>query len=299
MILGDFLNNLAVKAGIKIDDADLKSLLSTPDLQKIQVPDNIASTIDSSLLSVDQAKNNHPAIAPHYKAQALNAVDVRLETIMNSAGLSQEVITELKGIKNTYERIDAITNKVIEATNAKAGAKGGEDKSAIQKQLEETLEKLRDAEKDANSKVAAIEQQRKQDLINFQLQGLYSGKKTIYDELAANVKTMSLSNIINNSLQEKGAEFVIGADGVLTLQKKDGTTFIGANHSPVTPQQFIDDAFAQNKVIILNDKSNPGVPPKTVIANEGQPGSNGNNQVVKNLNKANRAAFMEGSPTKK
>jgi hypothetical protein len=111
--------------------------------------------------------------------------------------------------------------------------------------------------------------------------------------LDSKVKMASLSTIINSALQEKDAEFVFDEQGNFSILKKDGTSLVGANHTKYTPQTFIDEILAQNKILKVANPANgktttPGNGTTTVTAGNDKP--EGNNQVAA-LNRRNREAF--------
>lgn len=62
MTLGDLLNTLAAKIGLQNEPA-LIDLLSSADLAKHEVSDDLAQRFDTGLMSLDGAKNNRDVLA--------------------------------------------------------------------------------------------------------------------------------------------------------------------------------------------------------------------------------------------
>ncbi len=59
-IAGEIFNTLFQKAGLPADHAAVKAFLASAELANIQVPDELVTALDSGLLSIEAAKNNHP-----------------------------------------------------------------------------------------------------------------------------------------------------------------------------------------------------------------------------------------------
>ena len=65
MTLGDYMNQLAVSAGVASDDADLKTFLSSPSIMGAEFPKTVADKISSGLMTMDAARNN-PNLHKHF-----------------------------------------------------------------------------------------------------------------------------------------------------------------------------------------------------------------------------------------
>jgi hypothetical protein len=285
--LGQLISHLATKAGVSKDDQNLINVLSNAELSKVNVHSDLINALDNNLLSIDVAKDNHPEISKVYKAQALNAFDKNLETAISDAGFTEDEVTELKGIKNTYGRFEKVVAMLKEK---KAATPNKEDKSALQKQVDELIANMKKLEEGKDAEIARLKAQNAIDKVSYEVRDLLRGKKTIYDNLPAATRAASLSVLIENALKEKDAELVFDDKGAFTIQKKDGSAYLGANHSRYTPESFIDEILANNKVIAVNPQNppkNPDTPPR-VIDGDGEP--KGNNQVA-NINRKNREAM--------
>jgi len=290
--LGQFITHLATKAGMDSNNPDLINLLSNAELTKITVHSDIEKAIDENLLSLDTAKDNHPTLKNHYQAQTLNALDRKIESLLDGSGLPEDKIAEIKAIKSTYSRNDAFVEAIQAAALAKGKGASTEDKSALQKQVDETLLKLQEAGAHTAAEVARVEALRKQDRVKYELKAMLGSEKTIFDTLPPAAKQSTLDSIINTALQDKKAEFDFDGDNFI-LRGPGDTAVVGANQTKYTPKSFIDEILAQNKVLQVTNTATtqaatatPGV--TTITAN--QPAITGNNQTTSNLNKANRLA---------
>ena len=99
--VGEVINNLAQKAGIAADNAELKTLLSSPELANVAVPDALLTSLDSGLLSIDAAKNNHPDIKKKYFADAYDGIDKQLIQLIESDTFDEADVAEIKAEKST------------------------------------------------------------------------------------------------------------------------------------------------------------------------------------------------------
>src|SRR5690349_6773639 len=134
--IGQLIQHLATKAGVPPTDPNLINILSNAELTKVTLHSDLVKALDENLLSVDAATDNHPVIGPKYKAQALNAVDKKLEALMDEFGLDDAAKNELKGVKSSYDRLDKLGAKLKELATKKEGADSNKDKTALQKQID-------------------------------------------------------------------------------------------------------------------------------------------------------------------
>lgn len=290
--LGQFINHLATKAGIPADDQNLLNILSNSELSKATVHSDLVKSIDENLLSIEVAKENHPTLKNHYQAQALNALDRKMEDVMTAAGLDATVVTELKNVKSSYARLELLQTKLQEQYTAKAkeGQKP-EDKTALQKQVDDLLLKLNEADATKNTEISTIKTAHQQEKQAYELRGLLSGVKTKYDELPPKTRNASIMEHIEKELQTRNAKFDFDENGQFTILNEDGTAFIGANHSKYTPQSFIGETLAQEKVLVVSNP--PKQETKKTSVEAGPDAPKGNNQKVRDLNAEALAALGE------
>jgi len=238
--IGQVFNELALKAGILADNPALKSLLASPELANIQVPDELITGIDNGLLSLDAAKNNHPVVKAKYFADAYDGMDKQLLALVASDTFDQADLDEIKAEKSTSKKAELIVTKL---KAAKASAKGA-DKDEINRQLAAAHETARLAKEE----VGKVKNEYEGKIANIQLQAaikaVFGNYKTIYDDLPASVKSATLEAIIQQGLQDKNAELKTDEHGNLQLVSKDGSNVFGDNHVQLTPQSFLDKTFA-------------------------------------------------------
>ena len=238
--IGEVINNLAQKAGILADNADLKSLLSSPELATINVSDALVTTLDNGLLSIEAAKNNHPDVKKKYFADAYDGIDKQLMSLVATDTFDQADIEEIKNEKSTSKKQELIITKL---KAAKATAKGA-DKDEINRQLTAAHEAARVAKEEVNNVRGEYEGKIKDIQLKAAIKAVFGNYKTIYDELPASVRMATMEAIISQGLQDKNAELKPDEHGNLQLVSKDGSNVFGDNHVQLTPQSFFDRTFA-------------------------------------------------------
>lgn len=242
--LGDFLNSQALKAGIKADDKALIDLLSRQGLNDIELPDSFVDSIDNNLLSIEVARNGHPALKSAYYARAFAGVDAELNDLMTANEFDAETVAALKAETSSTKRMIALVNKVKELQAAKAGA-SAPDKVAIQNKINELNNELASTKQT----IATLKAQHAAEINGIKVKGHLStllGKyKTVYDDLDPVAKNAAINALIEQQLQEKNAEFKFADNGAFDLRTKDGMNVFGPNNIQLTPDSFLDTTLAK------------------------------------------------------
>lgn len=238
--IGEVINQLALKAGIAIDNEDLKALLSAPELANVNVPDELVSTIDKNLLSLEAAKNNHPDIKKVYTSAVYDGMDKLLLKLIGTDTFDQADFDEIKNEPNTARKQELIISKL---KAAKSSAKGA-DKDVINEQLKQAHEAARLAKEEVSNVKKDYEGKIKNMYKDAAIKAAFSNYKTIYDDLGEGIKSTSLKAIIDKALQDKNADLNVDENGNLQLISKDGSNVFGSNHIQLTPQSFLDQSLA-------------------------------------------------------
>lgn len=303
--LGQFIQHLATKAGIKTDDPNLVNILSNAELTKVTVPAELVTAIDENLLHIEAALDQHPKVRNKYTAEVLGPIDARMAALMDELEFDEATKTELGGIRSSYKRFETLTAKLKDTISKKAGATKDKDKDALQQQIDTLQEQLRVAKKSIDDAKKEYEGKLLEDRKDFRLRNMLSGKKTTLDTLPEDVRFSTLMGIVNKKLQAQGAEIVFDEKGELQLMK-DGSKLYGANHTLITLDSLIDAELAQNKLIVVSETpkpnggganggqqthTTPGSGTQTVDATGGQ--INGTNQSVAQMNMAALASLQE------
>jgi hypothetical protein len=250
----EFLKDLAIKAGVKIDDETFKPLLAAPELANINIPDELITGIDNGLLSLDSAMNNHPKIKGRYFSEAYDGLDKELARFIDEHKLPDDIKAEILAEKSSTKRAVLLAAKIKDLEEKKATSGKGE-KDTLQQQINDLNAQLR-AEKDKEAGIRAEYEGKLKDVkMGYTLGSLLGGYKTIYDELDGEVKDITLKAIINKSLNADAAEFTVDDSGHLVLRKKDGTNFFGEDNRLLNPKSYLDKIMSRDKIIKVSDQN--------------------------------------------
>lgn len=254
MKVSDLLKKLIAKAGIEFTGEITDEL-----------PDETATALDNSLLTIKAATNNHPEVRKVYVAQALNGADARIEQLMSEFGFDEETMAAIKAEETTFKRIDSFAKKIKELGDKKAQATDPGKVTSLQQQINDLHAKVK-AEQDAAAALkTTYEGQIKGIHIQSKLSSILGGYKTVYDELPADAKEAAINALLQKNLQDSAAEFTFDENGNLAIVKKDGTNLFGDNHTQLTPTAFIDKSLS--KILKVTTPANPGNPIKPTNGN--------------------------------
>lgn len=278
--LKDFITSLAKKAGFDTESATAKPFFDA--LPDTEVPEEIQKGIDNSLISMTDAKNNHPEIKNLYVKQSLDGVDKVLNDLLAEYELDESDKNEIAGIRSTYQRIPALTKKIADLVVKKNSA-DPKDKKAIQQEID-NLHLAVKAEKDGRiADKKAFDDQMLSYKINSKISEYLSGFKTILDDHAPDVRATIINAFLQKELQDNQAKFAFDDQGNFTLLKNDGTNYYGENHQQITPVKFIEQTLAKTKQLKV---SSPAPGNGANNPNRGYQPQNANGQPDKNPNAA-------------
>lgn len=293
--LKDFITALAKKAGFDTESETAKPFFAA--LPDTEMPEDIHKGIDNALISLTEAKNNYPDLKNHYHKQALDGVDKEYLGVMDAFELDEATRAPILAEKSTYKRGPMLARTLVELERKKLAATGGKDKAAIQAEIDGLHASVK-AEKDAReADRKEFENQRTQDKINQKKVVLFSGMKTIHDDLDAETRFTILDAQLNKELQDKQAKLTLDENGNVVVLRNDGTNFFGENHQQVKPSQFIESTLAKNKQLKVTDSSNGsnGAKPTNGAQQPAASGGNGtkDQQSQSAVINANKQALMD------
>lgn len=270
--LKDFITALAKKAGFDTTTAEAKPFFDA--LPDTEVPEDIQKGIDTSLISLSEAKNNFPELKNHYQKQSLDGVDKTILELMDDFQVDDQTKAEILAEKSTYKRVPNLARRLVELERKKAATTGGKDKAAIQAEIDGLHAQLKtEKEAHATSK-KEFETQRLHDKMLTKLNVLFGGVKTVHDDLDAETRFTILHAQIQKALQDNQAKLVFDDNGNLTVLRNDGTNYFGENHQQVKPAQFIESVLAKNKQLTVTPSGSNGAPQNQKLPQP--PGSAGN-----------------------
>lgn len=274
--VADFLKTLLTKAGVNLDQENIKTALAAlpPDLE---LAEDLATGIDNGLLSIASAKNNHPDIKTHYTKQAMNSLDAELHNFLKGENLPEEILNEIKAEESSYKRATLAARKLKEL-EAKKAVSGDKDKEKYTQQIADLQKELRETKDKEQGIHASYKDQLKNKVRDFHQGSLLSGYKTRFDDMEADSKRVVLSQFINKNLAAKGLVLTVDENENLVILNQDGSNAFGEDHRPLTPKIFFDKVMADEKIVVVNDNNNTG------SGNTGQNNSSFGQQRQNNFN---------------
>ena len=267
MKLGDFLNTLAQKSKIELDFGTLSNK-KIDELNLIEIDDTVANQFDSTLMSLDGAKNN-PEVLNHFKPIILKAVDNKYAILAEKYGLGEDFTNE----KNTYKKADLLEQKIdaklaeLEAQKGKGG--NAEKEQLLAKQLGDLQAQLSALTENSKKEVETVKSQYENEITEMHVKNLLAGKKFATKDLPIEVNTQMARLLIDKQLKEKGA-MLVRKDGELKLvQSALPDMDFYMDNKPVSFSDFTNKVLADNKLLEVSQPT-PQTPatPQTV-----QPGN--------------------------
>lgn len=263
MKLGDFLNTLAQKSKIELDFGTLSNK-KLDELNLIEIDDTVAGQFDSTLMSLDGAKNN-PEVLNHFKPIILKAVDNKYAILAEKYGLGEDFTNE----KNTYKKADLLEQKIdaklaeLEAQKGKGG--NAEKEALLAKQLGELQNQLSALTENSKKEVETVKSQYENEITEMHVKNLLASKKFATKDLPIEVNTQMARLLIDKQLKEKGA-MLVRKDGELKLvQASLPDMDFYMDNKPVSFSDFTNKILADNKLLEVS-QSTPQTPatPQTV-----------------------------------
>lgn len=289
---GDVIFSLAGKAGINKEDATLKQLLALPEIVNFNLPDELANALEKNLLTAESA-TAHPDVRPKLMAEALNGVDAKLDTLLADFEFDDTFKGEVKGIKNTYEKISKVSAGLkdkLKAAAEKAGKSGNsQDKAEV-----EVLKREVEAANTKMSNMTSMFEAEKQNLISANLNDKkqYILKSTLAarplpkNGLPQEVNILTAQTLLQQDMAKHGLQILFDEAGNAVLkQRKDGADIdFFVDNKKVGYTDYVDGVLASNKFLQINDQSSQ--------TSQGGPGNTGSQQ-SNNNNPVNQSILAE------
>lgn len=247
MNLGDFLNNMAAKAGMQNDPA-LVDLLSSSELANTHIADEFANALDSSLMSLDGAKNNRDLLN-HYKPIVLKAADEKLAILGEEYGIASEMQAE----QSTYKKIDLLKNRFaakIAELESKAG-KGAqnEETAKLVKQIEGLQKQIVEVQTAKETELAQLREQHAKQQLDMLVNIELNGKRYANQDLGDTNITIGRA-LVEKALKEQNA-VLVNEGGVLKLKQADNPQldYVDSGFKPVTFGDFTNRVLAEKHLL--------------------------------------------------
>lgn len=282
MNLGDFLNTLAAKAGMQNDPA-LVDLLSNSELAKQHVSDDFANALDSSLMSLEGAKNNRELLN-HYKPIILKAADEKFAILAEKYG----IVNEMQGEQSTYKKIDILENRLA-AKMAELESKAGkgaqsEETAKLVKQIEALQKQIIEVQTAKETELAQLRDQHTKQQLDMLVNIELNGKRYANQDLGDTNITIGRA-LVEKALKEQNA-VLVNEGGVLKLKQADNPQldYVDSGFKPVTFGDFTNRVLAEKHLLEVSapeddlggGKHNSHPTPKTVTLRNGKQADTGN-----------------------
>lgn len=252
--LSALLSDLAAKSGIDINSDVFKTLLKNQSIESIDVPDEVAKPLQENLFTLEAAKNNS-MISAHFKATHMNGLDAEQDRVMSELGFDEATINELRTEKSSYKRVGMLAKKVKDLTAKQFDGKAG-DKAELLKELNEAKAQIAKVVADSKHEVDTIRAAHQNELLNYDIAGHLAGYNyALPKEMPVEIKTKTALSVLNSELQVKGLK-VSKVDGVLRLQKLDGTDYYDSAHKKVEFSDFAKQVLDTNKLLANSAPTN-------------------------------------------
>jgi hypothetical protein len=284
MNLGDFLNTLAAKSGMQNDPA-LVDLLSNSELANQHVSDDFANALDSSLMSLEGAKNNRDLLN-HYKPIILKAADEKFAILAEKYG----IVNEMQGEQSTYKKIDILENRLA-AKMAELESKAGkgaqsEETAKLVKQIENLQKQIIEVQTAKDTELAQLREQHTKQQLDMLVNIELNGKRYANQDLGDTNITIGRA-LVEKALKEQNA-VLVNEGGVLKLKQADNPQldYVDSGFKPVTFGDFTNRVLAEKHLLEVSasDDTNRGddwrstftPTPKTVTLRSGKQADTGN-----------------------
>lgn len=225
-LLAEFISNLAAKAGLKADDAELLELVQNKALA-IDIPDTLVNALEQNIHSLQSAESK---IKNKLKAEIYNGLDAEFDRMMDDAGLEDSIKSEFSSKKfdSSIKRAVAISSKISELTS-KQHSNGKDSQKYIEEinKLKSDMSALATSHKTEMEKVMA---ENESNLTNIEINSMLSGYNYGLGDIDKDIKLLTAKTMLEKALANDSAK-IIRKDGKLMLTAGDGSKFFDKNNT--------------------------------------------------------------------
>lgn len=250
MKFATFINNLSTKYGLNLtNEPGYVDLLSA----NLEVPDNVAAAFDGVNLFNEASAKNSTELKNYFMAQALNGVDVYIESALNEREFSDEERAEVKGIKNTYDKLKVFANRIEALKEKKAAATTTGEKSNLQQQINALNAEKAALVDDKKREIDAMKREHNKELLDMIVESKIATAQLDTTKFPKDVATTIARTMLDKALAEKGAKLVNDSRSIKLKRAEDEALDYYENNTAVTFDAFVDRVLADNKLIAVNE----------------------------------------------
>ena len=241
---GEVLNKMLTRAGVDVNNEQLKTVLGMPQLSEVQLPDEIADQLHSRFLTVEDAKNNAD-LFNHFKAVHLNGVDAGLEELIKDIQ-DEAVKNELKGLP-TSKRAKRLIEEYKKLADKKA-MDFSKDKDGILAELDKLRNETLTKDQLHQEAVAKILAEKENELTEA-MQDSYLSSIKFGNELPAQVNKITAKQLIAMEMDEKKVGYRRKGMSFELFNRDIPDIIYTENNLPVKYEDFVNRVLAKNKML--------------------------------------------------
>lgn len=261
--LGTFINEIAERAGVKPDDAGLKTLLaSLPPNLSVTIPDEISNAVSQNLFTLESAKSN-ATLRNYFAPQILNAPDSVINELIES--FDDATKAEFKAEKSTPTKIKKLAEKIeakYKALNEELKKGNGSEKSneRIEKltgEIEKLNADLLAKDKDWEGKLKAAQDEAANKSFTF-AKRMALATKQYADEKKGELNIEFADLVLQKELAAKKAKLELNQDGTFKLVQLENPDLpYMENHKNVSFGDFLDRTLANHNMLKVSAPNKP------------------------------------------
>ena len=259
MTLAEFIQELSERVQIDAADEQLKALVMNPALSNVQVPSNVAASVQQRLMTENEAKIN-PVVKKHFTGTALSTVDSKIKDLLDEFSFDEETKASILTEQSTYNRIPMLAKAIADAKDRSISATGGEKKALVDKINE--LQNLLNAEKEARkSDINNVNSQWESKLTEKELYAMFSGYNYALD-LDKDVTISTAKGLWEKKLKEKGGKYQFTNDGLKLVNAEAPDLPFTIDNKTVDVKSFTENVLAEAKLLKVQGQA-PATPTQT------------------------------------
>jgi len=259
MTLAEFIQELSERVQIDAADEQLKALVMNPALSNVQVPSNVAASVQQRLMTENEAKIN-PVVKKHFTGTALSTVDSKIKDLLDEFSFDEETKASILTEQSTYNRIPMLAKAIADAKDRSISATGGEKKALVDKINE--LQNLLNAEKEARkSDINNVNSQWESKLTEKELYAMFSGYNYALD-LDKDVTISTAKGLWEKKLKERGGKYVFTNDGLKLVNAEAPDLPFTIDNKTVDVKSFTENVLAEAKLLKVQGQT-PATPTQT------------------------------------
>lgn len=259
MTLAEFIQELSERVQIDAADEQLKALVMNPALSNVQVPSNVAASVQQRLMTENEAKIN-PVVKKHFTGTALSTVDSKIKDLLDEFSFDDETKTSILTEQSTYNRIPMLAKAIADAKDKSISATGGEKKALVDKINE--LQNLLNAEKEARkADINNVNSQWESKLTDKELYAMFSGYNYALD-LDKDITISTARGLWEKKLKEKGGKYQFTNDGLKLVNAEAPDLPFTIDNKTVDVKSFTENVLAEAKLLKVQGQT-PATPTQT------------------------------------